>query len=93
MENLSSKAMAVVSPSMVRAVFNELCRNGYSERQIEALSKELGGMAAARRERNEARNLWRLGEQRPGYNTSDAEDGLFVIGCPEGFESLCLKSA
>ncbi len=90
MANSGFKGMAVVSPSMVRGIFNELCRNGYNERQIEALSAELAEMATMRREHREAQSLWRLANQNAaGEHADNSEDGLFAIGCPEGFESLC----
>jgi len=94
MADSSSKGMAVVSPSMVRGIFNELCQNGYNERQIEALSAELAEMAAMQREHQEAQSLWRLANQiSAGERADNAENGLFAIGCPEGFESLCLSAA
>ncbi len=93
MANLDCKGTAVVSPSMVRGIFNELCRNGYNERQIEALSAELAAMAATRRDHKEEKSLWRLTDQKMVSESADnAEDGLFAIGYPEGFESLCLSA-
>jgi len=93
MYNSSRFEIAKVSPSMIKSVFIELKTNGYSARQIQALSNKLGEMADLHERKEEGfRALSRtlkslaIGKQE----SIVSEEGLFLMGAPEGFEALCL---
>jgi hypothetical protein len=77
---------AQVSPSMIQSVFLELKANGYTDRQIQALGAGLGELAD-KKGNSVSRKLLELNEQRDG-----SEEGLFLIGYPEGFAALCMPS-
>ena len=93
MDKSSRPDIAKVSPSMIKSVFIELKTNGYSARQIQALCYKLGEMADLHERKEEGfRALSRtlkslaLGKQE----STMPEEGLFLMGAPEGFEALCL---
>jgi hypothetical protein len=93
MDKLSRPEIAKVSPSMIKSVFTELKTNGYTARQIQALSHKLGEMADLHERKEEGfRALSRtLKFLATGKQESTAsEEGLFLMGAPEGFEALCL---
>ena len=83
MTKIHAGRAAQVSPSMIRSIFLELKANGYSDIQIQALGVGLGELA----DKNPcvSKKLLDLIEQRDG-----SEEGLFLMGYPEGFAALCM---
>jgi len=92
MTRRSEDKTSQVSEAMIRSIFMELKSNGYTDGQIAALSEGLAMMAShSAPVRSGTGSLLRLAIQPPGRaETVDSSEGLFLIGCPEGFESLCL---
>ncbi len=70
-----------ISPSMVQSVFHELKANGYSDRQIVALSKELAALV-----RNSMNREPEAVMVEPTWGAESEEMDLSLLGFPAGMD-------